>query len=83
MRFVKKRGNNHYDLFAVTEIYDYSKSPGNQDDEWDPWEFPDDMYEAISDYYKRNKDKNVTVLVKGDDCESDEDMDIPAYLISD
>ena len=28
------------------------------------------------------KDENVTVYAKDDDCESDEDMDIPAHLMS-
>ena len=82
MRFVKARGNNHYDVHAVTEQYDFSKKPSDQMDEWEPWEFIDDLYNEISDYYKTHKDENVTVYAKDDDCESDEDMDIPAHLMS-
>ena len=44
----------------------------DQEDEWEPWEFIDGLYNEIS----------VTVYAKDDDCESDEDMDIPAHLMS-
>mmetsp|Transcript_5832 Transcript_5832/g.13306 ORF Transcript_5832/g.13306 Transcript_5832/m.13306 type:complete len:319 (+) Transcript_5832:571-1527(+) len=82
MQFVKKRGNNHYDVYAVTEQYDFSKKPSDQMDEWEPWEFIDGLYTEISEYYTKNKKENVTVYAKDDDCESDEDVDIPAHLMS-
>ena len=82
MRFAKTRGNNHYYFYAVTEHYDFSKKPSDQEDEWEPWEFIDDLYSEISDNYAKNKDANVTVYAKDDDCESDKDMDIPAHLMS-
>ena len=81
MRFVKARGNNHYDIHAVTKKYDFSKNPCDQMDEWEPWEFIPGLYNEISDYYNKHKDENVTVYAKDDDCESDEERDIPAHLM--
>ena len=77
-----KRGNNHYDVYAVTEQYDFSKKPSDQEDEWEPWEFIDSLYNEISDYYTKNKDANVTVYAKDDDCKSDKDMVFSEHLMS-
>ena len=36
MKFVRKRGNDHYNVYAITEQYDLFKKEEVQPDEWEP-----------------------------------------------
>ena len=82
MIFFRKRGNNHYNIYAIAEEYDLYKKEEVQPDEWEPWEFTEDFYSLVSEYYTNNDDENVKVYTKTDDCGSDEEMDIPDHLMS-
>ena len=72
MWFQKSRGNNHYDVLATMEGYDFSKEPDGQSEMFEAWELSDDFYECVTEYYKQNPDLNVTCYKKGGIVDSHE-----------
>ena len=82
MKFVRKRGNNHHNVSAFTEQYDLSMKETEQLDECEPWEFTEDFYPPVNEYYTNDEDENVTVYAKTDDCGSNDAMEILDHLMS-
>ena len=60
MWFKETRGNNHYNILERVESYDFSKQTNEQGENFEAWEFTDDFYECVTEYYKQNPELNVT-----------------------
>ena len=48
MWFQKNQGNNHYDVLATMESYDFNKHPNEQGENFEAWELTDDFYECVT-----------------------------------
>ena len=73
MWFVKKKGNNHYCIWACKDDYNHSLPPNKQEDEYDIWETTEDFYECVCHFYDKSPQLNVKCHKKDGDCLSDEE----------
>lgn len=72
MIFQKARGNNHYDIVATMDGFDFDLPLDEQEDKYDVWEV-DLVYDEIVEFYEKNPDLNVKCYKKGGVCDSDSD----------
>ena len=71
----KTLGNNHYNILATMDSYDFRKQPNEQGEIFESWELTGDLYECVTEYYKQNPELNVKCHQKigMDDSDSEED----------
>ena len=71
MWFQKTRGNNHHNILAKMESYDFSKQPNEQGEKVEAQELTDNFYEYVTEYYIQNPELNVTCYQKVGVADSD------------